>query len=127
MSIVCKTCMGVGLVCRICGGDPCPHDLHHLDLNCLDCAGTGAKTNVKPAVHRQGKAVVESAGVGSSWKLLVMMPDGAIIFTNTPARALKAIKTWFKENTNVKAINVGSIEWRDGIQPPKEKVHHGKT
>jgi hypothetical protein len=128
MSVVCKTCMGVGLVCRICEGKSCPHDLRHLNLNCPDCAGTGVSKpkSQKPAVHRQGKAVVESAGVGSSWKLLVMMPDGAIIFTNTPARALKAIKTWFKENTDDKAINVGMIEWRDNIQPPKE-AKRGKT
>lgn len=79
----------------------------------------------KPPVYRQGKAIVEAAGLGGS--LIVMMPDGAVTFADTPVHALKAIKTWFKENTNVKAINVGMIEWRDNIQPPKEKARHGKT
>lgn len=78
---------------------------------------------MKPYVHKQGKAIVEVGGGGSPFRsdLVVMMPDGSVTITDTPARALKAIKTWFKENTNVKAINVGMIEWRDGVQPPKEK------
>ena len=77
------------------------------------------KKSTAPRVNSQGKAIVEGAGMGGS--LVVMMPDGAVMFTDTPALALKAIKTWFAKNTNVKAINVGIIEWRDNIQPPKEE------
>lgn len=78
----------------------------------------------KPRVATQGKAIVERSGIGSG--LLVMMPDGTINAATINAatselRALRLINAWFKKNADNDAINVGTIEWRHGLQPPKEK------
>lgn len=92
----------------------------------------GAKIQ-KPPVRGQGKAIVErceECDACQEWlldppsappctRLLVMMPDGDIRTLGTARSAFRAIETWFRENSDPRAFNVGRIEWRDGIAPPK--------
>jgi hypothetical protein len=68
-----------------------------------------------PPVNSQGKAVVER---GDGDDLLVMMPDGTVVVALNPKQAERKVKAWFKTEMNEDAINVGTIEWRNGIKPP---------
>lgn len=70
-------------------------------------------TPAKPAVHRQGKAVVEWAHP-SGQAVLVMFPNGDVRRFICSKRAEKAIKRWFGHHVTDGAIGVGEIEWRDG-------------
>ena len=69
----------------------------------------------RPSVEFQGKAIVQRDEEDG---LFVMMPDGAIEWASDPKEAYRKVRAWFKKEMNLDAVNVGTIEWRDGIQPP---------
>lgn len=71
----------------------------------------------RPPVNMQGKAVVER---GFGKELLIMLPNGDVLTATSPKDAHRQIADWYRREMNEDAINVGMIEWRHGLKPPKE-------
>lgn len=95
---------------------------------------SAAKKRVeKPRVRSQGCVIVERcrecdacqewllepAQAPECFELLVLCPDGRIKCAASSLAAYRIASAYFREKMDDRAINVGRIEWRNDVKPPK--------